>query len=323
MANRHIDNLTHNSIRHLRQASIALVLPACISPSEPTQGYSPPPFYHNPEFLGTQKFRDIQGEDSFGCGMRIDGSIQCFGADGNLGRTHPPAGHFSEMDLSHTGGCARKEDRRWTCWGFKAGSEDWLFGGSQWPTSPIHSLDLGSLGACALLSSGSPVCWGEEPWNKLPPGPYSDIEVSNSGLSFCAIRSDTRMVECMSYDGPVREKYQLSGAYTHISWEGDLLAGLRVDGEVVVVGDNRSGIQVPPMTGIGYQSLEVHRSSAYVLTDSGNVEIFPEPLRSGKMYSVPQWTYVQVAALSGGFCARSDTGQVACAGWLDWIPEAL
>ena len=114
----------------------------------------------------------------FGCGIRDDRSVKCWGASGLL-NSPPDDIKFISISSKYAYACGVVEDGTPYCWTVAGSAID--FG--QWsPPSDerLKAISTGESHACGIRLSGSVVCWGNSQRNKtLPP----------AGLKFTALAS--------------------------------------------------------------------------------------------------------------------------------------
>ncbi|HVZ36352.1 MAG TPA: hypothetical protein VG963_28180, partial [Polyangiaceae bacterium] len=129
-------------------------------------------------------FSEIDIAHSHSCGIRLDGTVACWGAD-IFGESEPPAGAFRTLGVSQYAGCGlRQSDGTLECWGQN-------FGGAAAPTVPLKGLDLDLYGGCGIDLDGNPSCWGS--YVALPPsGTYKKVLVYE--LRGVGIRTDDQLV---------------------------------------------------------------------------------------------------------------------------------
>jgi hypothetical protein len=122
-----------------------------------------------------------------GCGVTVDGSVECWGDDGRDQAT-PPAGQFAKVATGVNHSCGLGVDGRVECWGDNQRGES--------AAPPGTFVDVVGLEyrSCALESEGSVACWGEgssddfgDDW-ALANGPYVAIDGGVDLL--CGLRAD-------------------------------------------------------------------------------------------------------------------------------------
>ncbi len=96
------------------------------------------------------------------CGVRIDGSVVCWGSNTD-GQASPPAGSFAEVSGGHAHTCGLKNDETIACWG----SDD--HGQASPPKGSFASISAGTAHSCGLKTDGSAVCWGDGQFGKATP----------------------------------------------------------------------------------------------------------------------------------------------------------
>lgn len=129
-------------------------------------------------------FSDIEIAHSHSCGIRLDGTIACWGAD-IFGESEPPSGAFRALSLSQYSGCGlRQSDGTLACWGYS-------FAGNPAPTGPLQGLDLDIYGGCGVGLDGNTTCWGS--YVAPPPfGTYKKVLVYE--LRGTGIRTDDQLI---------------------------------------------------------------------------------------------------------------------------------
>ncbi len=116
-------------------------------------------FVGTPEFQGrvTQilqqgcirvTFTQVSAGSNHTCGVKIDGTIACWGSDSD-GKSTPPTGSFTQVsaDLNHT--CGVKIDGTIACWG------DNKYGQATPPAGTFTQLDAGNYHTCGVKIDGT------------------------------------------------------------------------------------------------------------------------------------------------------------------------
>ena len=120
---------------------------------------------------------------AFGCGIRTDGSLSCWGDDDpEWGHLEPPAGEFKAVSTGYGHGCAIGMDDTVVCWGnHNIGTP--LEG-------PFRSINGDGLLHCGVRPDHSVQCWGSDSGPALE-GSYRSVEVGNLSLVYlCGVRLD-------------------------------------------------------------------------------------------------------------------------------------
>lgn len=128
-------------------------------------------------------FRSVDAGVHYGCALRFDGSLVCWGANAN-GQSTAPSGVFQRVSVNrfvasnessscwlddtchtwhgaHT--CALKADGTVGCWGSNK------VGQSTAPAGTFRDVAAGSTHSCAVRLGGSVVCWGDDTWGQRTP----------------------------------------------------------------------------------------------------------------------------------------------------------
>jgi alpha-tubulin suppressor-like RCC1 family protein len=104
------------------------------------------------------------GEYGTMCGVRVDGSIACWGLD-ELGEVSeaPVEGVYTYVSGGAASFCAVAVDGSLSCWG------DCLGGVCEPPAGTFVSVSVGYDHACALTPEGEAVCWGTDTYGETVP----------------------------------------------------------------------------------------------------------------------------------------------------------
>ncbi len=133
------------------------------------------------------------------CGIRKDGTIQCWGQNDN-GQREPPEGEFVKLGCADRGACAIDSDGRITCWGGNVLGEGDAPGGDGY-----KEVDCGEVHCCAINADDELECWGAGgPEEELiapdvgqatpPPGQYRGLSAGKAHN--CAIDLDNDQAVC-------------------------------------------------------------------------------------------------------------------------------
>ena len=170
------------------------------------------------------------------CGVRSDGSVACWGID-EYGEAAPPAGSFDSVSAGQEHTCGLRSNGSVACWGW---NED---GRATPPAGSFLSVSAGYAHTCGLRSDGSVACWGDFPGRATPPA-GSFVSVSAGGDHTCGVRSDGS-VACWGWDGDGRATPP-AGSFVSVSAGGVHTCGVRRDGSVACWGEDEDGQATPP-----------------------------------------------------------------------------
>ena len=98
------------------------------------------------------------------CGLKVDGSIVCWGGDVHDEVSEAPAfGTYTFVNGGTRSFCAVAVDGSLSCWG------DCIGGICEPPAGMFASVSVGSDNACALTPEGEAVCWGTDMYGETVP----------------------------------------------------------------------------------------------------------------------------------------------------------
>jgi hypothetical protein len=254
---------------------------------------------------------DVATLATTGCGLRVDGSIACFG------ETVPPSGTFAKLFVGTAASCALDAAGALTCF---PGPDSY---GAPMPPAALLSdtyteVSLGFVRGCALKTNGELVCWGDRDVpGSPPPGTY--LSVSESGRASieelednsdyfehgCAIRTDGDVL-CWGYsDGLERI---VAGPFVEIAAGYFRDCARRANGSVVCWRADGTSAVVPidgTFTKIGAgESFQGLRSDGTVLAiDYTGVESMPV-----------EGTFIDLSVAGDYACGLQAIGVVRCWG---------
>jgi hypothetical protein len=103
------------------------------------------------------------GEYGHHCGLRTDGTVDCWGDELYTVISDVPAGVFIDITAGSSFACALDVAGEATCWG--KDDEELLAP----PAGPYTQISGGSNHVCGILASGGAIqCWGSENWEQFP-----------------------------------------------------------------------------------------------------------------------------------------------------------
>jgi PKD repeat protein len=186
-------------------------------------------------------FSQVSATDHNTCGLRADGTINCWGEANVL--TATPSGTFAQLSAGRYHGCALNASGVATCWG----------NGFQQPreyAGPFQMLSAGWDFTCAMRDDATLACWGnnQNGRSEPPPGAFRDVD---AGLEFaCGIRTSGAIV-CWGYTPdlylPAGQGTPPSGTFTQVSAGFQHACAIRGDGTVACWGQNNNGRASPPI----------------------------------------------------------------------------
>ena len=214
---------------------------------------------------------------AFLCGLRTDGTIDCWGSDWHGQISNVPEGKFTQLDAGGEHACALRTNGTIECWGDRTA----MPGGGIAVTPPAGEFSSVSAGfgfVCGLRSDHTVVCWpGFIEQNDQSQGPIGDFEsVSASLRQACGIRTDGTVAcwahpwsfsngqwHTSSYNRPadVIDFPSPSGRYSQVPKSSSHACALRTDGVIECWGANYA-YQASPAT-------RTDPARGFVFVDSG------------------------------------------------------
>ena len=282
----------------------------------------------------TVGFTTVSVNASFACGLRTDGSVDCWGLRYNeyytVGRLSQEVGidtpDGSYRDVSHGRfPCALqalRPDGTIECWSTR---ED-----TPWPeatyslvVSDDHDIPEGVFesvdGGCGVRSDGTVACWYEQLAADVPQGEFKSVAVSDFGYDACAIRTDGT-ITCWGdpqWGNPQLASDAPDGTFTSVDvGEGGDACAIRTDGTLSCWGGGRYAgwLDAGPPQG-AFKSVAVGTGHACAIRTDGTITCWGDNYYGG--LDAPQGTFTAVdiagfAEGSGGHTAAvSSDGAVS------------
>ncbi len=163
------------------------------------------------------------------CGVKTDGSVECWGED-LFGGATPPDGLFSSISAGDRHTCGVKTDGSIVCWG-----EDLFVDATLYPGS-FTLVSAGDDYTCGVKADGSVECWGDDGYGQATPPEGAFASVSAGRLHTCGVKTDGS-VECWGVDAQ-GQATPPEGTFTSVSAGAYHTCGVRTDGSVECWGSN-------------------------------------------------------------------------------------
>jgi hypothetical protein len=134
------------------------------------------------------EFVSVSAAANHTCGVRRDGSVQCWGSnedpDGEwLGQATPSAGKFDSVSAGFWHTCGVRRDGSVECWGWDSSGQ------ATPPAGEFALVSAGSHHTCGLKRDGTVDCWGYDKEGQASPPDGEFISVS-AGSNTCGVRRD-------------------------------------------------------------------------------------------------------------------------------------
>jgi len=299
-----------------------------------------------PDFLpgnSAEKFTHVSSRSFHGCGLRVDGSVSCWGSN-NAGQSEFPPGQYSTVESGYQYTCGlRKNTGEAVCVGsagivvpkgisfdeisvggapvggvgpFACGIEKtgslrcWGYidagAGLEIPTGKFVQLSAGAWGACAVKADdGNLACWSSRggPFYSLPKGPFKKVAV---GVGYaCAIRTDETLACWGDLDDKLMFKAPTEGGLSDVG-VGDSHACALKNGKIKCWGVNLDGQLDAPTD--DFVRLSVGRHHTCALMTDGSLRCWGRVRHPLRKYE----------SLSGGIehrvCGVHSDGAISCSG---------
>lgn len=198
------------------------------------------------------RFRSLAVGGDWTCGLRPDATVACWG--GQLPETQrpPPAGEFVQVSVGWNHACGVRPNGTIECWGSNRE------GAARAPAGSFVKVSAGTYHSCGILDDGAVTCWGQDETGETLPPAGEFIDIAAGTRITCGIH-DSGHVACWGgdelshlFDPPIGQFVEITAAYRHI-------CARRADGTARCWGDSRHGAA----------RIQGHRP--YVQLDAGEV----------------------------------------------------
>lgn len=122
------------------------------------------------------------------CAIRPDRTLDCWSSDTRGGYTRPPWGEFRKVVVGNQTGCALATDGTVHCFGMEGDPPSTLPGTYIDIAAEGGSGQAGDERICVITSEHELSCWGARPSVTLPAGSYAKVYVAGDGV--CALDTD-------------------------------------------------------------------------------------------------------------------------------------
>jgi hypothetical protein len=171
---------------------------------------------------------EITTGEEFGCGLRTDKTVVCWGWEAWPIKADIPSGTFVQVTSGLENVCGLRASGEAVCWGSN------MEGQSDPPAGPFTRLSGGGETTCGLRSTGAIDCWGWNNYGQAEPPTGTFTAISTGVFNGCAIRADAT-VACWGRDDN-RESTPPAGSFSQVSaGEGDS-CGVRLDHKLLCWG---------------------------------------------------------------------------------------
>ena len=246
-------------------------------------------------------FIAVSAGDYHSCGLRTDGTIECWGNNRD-GKTDAPGGSFNAVSAGVLHSCGLRTDGTIKCWG---GNWD---GEADAPSGVFSSVSAGWGHSCGLRTDGTIECWGANRDGEADAPGGSFRAVNAQGDHSCGLRIDGAIV-CWG-DNRFGQPDALGGAFSEYAVGSNHSCGLRTNGTIECWGFNFAG-QVDAPSGVFSAVTVGFRHSCGLRTDGG-IECWGDN-RNGQA-DEPGGSFNAVSAGISHSCGLRTDGRIECWG---------
>ena len=248
------------------------------------------------------------------CGIKEDGTVECWGRDDNDQSSPPPGARFRSVSAGSQHTCGIKEDSTVECWG--SNMDGLLFPP---PNVRFRSVSAGASHTCGVIEDGTVECWGlgsnpnadesRSDYDQASPPPEHFQYVSAGGFHSCGIIEDG-MLECWGLNNN-DQSTPPSGRFQAVNAGENLTCGIREDGEVSCWGSDRF---IPFSLDGVFQTISTGLDHMCGIREDGTVACFGSNIHSKS--TPPSGIRFQTVSSGGGHtCGLNEDGTVKCWGW--------
>jgi len=248
------------------------------------------------------------------CGIKVDGTLICFGGDGDDQRKDFPEGvRFKSVSSGYYHTCGIKEDGALLCFG-----EDKDDQRKDFPEGVrFKSVSVGGFHACGVREDGTLLCFGQDRNGQRRDFPHGVRfkSVSAGKNHTCGIKEDGEL-HCFGQDDHQQRKdFPTSVRFKSVSAGGYHTCGVKEDGELLCFGGNEYDQRKDFPQGMRFKSISTGcYHTCGVEEEEGTLLCFGQD-RNGQRRDFPHG--VQFKSLSAGrnhTCGIKEDGTLLCFG---------
>ena len=194
-------------------------------------------------FTTAGSFVSVSAGEMHTCGVKSDGSVDCWG-DNSSGQATPPNGSFISVSAGGHHTCGVKTDGSLDCWG---SNSNWVgkFRGQASPRDGTFvSVSAGFRHTCGVKTDGFVECWGSNGLGQSSPPDGTFVSVSAGTQHTCGVETDGS-VDCWGYNYVV-QALPPDGNFISVSSGFHYTCGVKTDGSIDCWGDDDRGQSSPP-----------------------------------------------------------------------------
>ena len=190
-----------------------------------------------PSTATPSKFTSVSAGYEHSCGLKTDGTINCWG-DGVSVDYAPPGGSFTSVSAGQIHTCGVRTDGRLLCWG------PGRVGGDAPHAGQFTAVSAGEGYGCGIDIDGAVRCWGADGYGQATPPDGDFTSVSAGEEHTCGVAAGGA-VRCWgrNRDGQATPP---EDRFASVSAGREHTCGVTVDGAVLCWGEDRYGKVTPP-----------------------------------------------------------------------------
>ena len=166
-------------------------------------------------------FVSVSAGERHTCGVKTDGSVDCWGSDSS-GEATPPNGSFLSVSAGGHHTCGLKADGSIDCWGSNTNFVGKFRGQAAPPDGTFVSVSAGFRHTCGMNTDGGVECWGSNGLGQSSPPDDAFVFVSAGSQHTCGVKTDGS-VACWGY---TRDGKAPPGNFLSVSAGGHHTCGL-------------------------------------------------------------------------------------------------
>ena len=185
-------------------------------------------------------FTSVSSGYSHACGIRSDGTVNCWQSPSYYNPAPSPQGAFSSVSVGGSHACGVLTDSSLGCWTFgrPEGNDR---GQAMPPQGSFASVSVGSKHTCGVKTDGSVVCWGSDGEGQTRvPGGRTFAAVEARGNATCGLRTDGG-VDCWGDQNSRGRNKWPEGSFTAISGTAWIGCGVKTGGALLCWHPGRFG----------------------------------------------------------------------------------
>jgi hypothetical protein len=249
-----------------------------------------------PDPTAENQFMQVVTGRLFTCGLRLDGSVRCWGDNWGGVASAVPADHFTKIAAGYFGACGLRSDGGAVCWGEDSESE------SQVPAGAFMDIAVGGT-ICGIREDKTVSCWGG-PAVDAPSGTFASLSAGRQHV--CGLREDGT-IACWGWN-IYGQATPPAGRFLAVSVGEFASCALDLHGKAQCWGRLEYGLDSPPVG--TFTAITNLSATACVLDAAGKIQCWGQKLFEDTAFG--SWT--SIIGGEGHYCALHANHTVRCWG---------